>query len=365
MKQSNIRFVLVSDGRYRIETKLTEPFSLPAGVEERVCVPGMVYMEINHHIQWSLGHVHTLAEANAICIKTLQIAACLMEIWRRESWELRGVDTDPQKLTVFLTHPSEFLGVQQDPSASMPRAEEYIVGVPSLDAVRRHAQEHPVIDHRGDTQGGLWIVVDPEDPFGTQFLRLKVSFDHHVKVADRSWKDEEVVLQNGRCFWQSLLQCKWASRCHYLPVTPRGLPIPPAGALAISRSPLLAVTSHSPRDSRPTMTRSPGEGYSPRSSLAIESSSSTSDGVGSSSSCVCHVPSTVRDPPLSSQIAPATALCRAASRSNVVRVPTSVRIGGVTVSTTRLQVPSTSPAITRPTRSPPRSSTSPSTGAKP
>ena len=262
MKQSDIRFILVSDGRYRIETKLTEPFALPAGVEERVCVPGMVYMEINHHIQWSLGHVHTLAEANAICTKTLQIAACLMEIWRRESWELRGMDTDPQKLTAFLTYPTEFLGVRDQPddatgAGTLQADEKFIVGVPSLDAVRRHAQEHPVIDHRGVPQGGLWIAIDPEDPFGPNFLRLKVGIDHRVKIADE--KAEEVVLQNGRCFWQSL-QCKWASRCHYLPVTPRGLPIPRAGALQISRSPRLAVTSQSPRDSRPTMTRSPGEG---------------------------------------------------------------------------------------------------------
>lgn len=105
------------------------------------------------------------------------------------------------------------------------------LGMPTIEAVREHAEKHPVmISHPAGKRsyGGQWIVIDKQSSFDApQFVRLKIctELDIGPPSEDQGEFVGRVLIQNGFSFWQALHLCKWAERSLYLPVSPRGLPL--------------------------------------------------------------------------------------------------------------------------------------------
>jgi len=96
-------------------------------------------------------------------------------------------------------------------------------GAPSPAVVQAHVDAHP------HDQGSLWLVIDPHgDPPRPGFLSLRLgALDDlpHMFEKDAAILGQ-VLLRNGLTSWQSLLATQWAARSLFLPVSPRGLPLP-------------------------------------------------------------------------------------------------------------------------------------------
>ena len=113
---------------------------------------------------------------------------------------------------------------------------KWIKGTPSLRAVRAHTKAHPIVDvppikgWKAKNVGANWLCVDRKSYFvhnHPAIIHLKVAeIGEEVSVDGKpqNLKKAAVVLRNGFTFWQLLSECKWASRCDYLPLTEEGLP---------------------------------------------------------------------------------------------------------------------------------------------
>ncbi len=116
---------------------------------------------------------------------------------------------------------------------------KFKTGIPPIEQVAEHERDFPGAITRTDgirlgdinvgresKPGGERVKVDNEESYG-QWLcidRYSAHFGAVPSLLRLRVVNDEILMAVGFCSWLPLVECSWAERASYMPVTAKGLP---------------------------------------------------------------------------------------------------------------------------------------------